>query len=194
MNMFLALLAREFFWVNRNGRRMLRLFDPLEKVIETLDTIESEYTERTVFWMLACRAVVQFADFMIGGEERSCRAAMTTLSSARQIAGKYELLPEHWRASRLLDCLSQMAEHSTWRVLRAQGFSEEYISTLTRFPWNAVHELWQSQIDALTKVETPGHPEQSNILSNDVKRVVVSMPTSAGKTLIADCVNQGSRG
>ena len=153
-----------------------------------LDDVESEYTEEAAFWLLACRAVIQFSDFMIGGEEKFYEAALADLSKARQIALEYELLSEHWLASRLLDCTRRMEERSTWRILRAQGFSEEYISTLTRFPWNAVHELWQSQIDALTKVETPDHPEQNNILSDEVKRVVVSMPTSAGKTLLAEMV------
>lgn len=187
MNIALALLAREFFWIHRNGPVLLGFLDLPEEASEALDTIESEYTEETAFWMLTCRAAIQFIDFLIGGEERSYRAALATLSSARQIAREHELLSEHWLASRLLDCLKRMAERSTWRILRAQGFSEDYISALTRFPWNAVHELWNSQIEALTKVETPDHLEQ-NILSDEVKRVVVSMPTSAGKTLLAEMV------
>ncbi len=188
MNMTLALLAREFFWIHHHEPIFSKLLDPPEKVNRELDDIDRQYGEETGFWVLVCRAVIQFVGFMISGEERAYRAALTTLSNGRQIARDYELLSEHWLASRLLDCLERMEERSTWRVLRAHGFSEDYISTLTRFPWNAVHELWQSQIDALTRVETPDQPERSSILSDDVNRVVVSMPTSAGKTLLAEMV------
>lgn len=188
INLALALLAREFFWIHQNDSRFLAFLDLPEEVIKALDSVDSEYTEEPAFWTLTCRAIIQFVDFMISGGEESYHAALMTLSSARQIAREYELLSEHWLASRLLDCMRRMEERSTWRVLREQEFSEDYISTLTRFPWNAVHELWQSQIEALTEVDTPDHPEQNNILSDAVKRVVVSMPTSAGKTLLAEMV------
>lgn len=186
MNMALALLAREFFWIHRNGPRILEFLDLPDTVVEVLSDTDSEYAEETAFWMLTCRAIIEFTDYVIGGEAQSYDAALMTLGNVRQIAREYELLSEHWLASRLLDCTRRIAERSTWRVLRAEGFPENYISTLTRFPWNAVHELWQSQIEALTKVETPNHPELNNILSDKVRRVVINMPTSAGKTLLAE--------
>jgi len=204
MNAVFALLGREFFWLHRSRSTFLGLLDPPEEVIRVLETPDRQYSQETAVWMLLCGAVIRFADFMIGGEEQAYRMAWGVLNSGRQIARDYELLSEHWIASRILDCFRRMEERSTWRILRAHGFSEDYISTLTRFPWNAVHELWQSQIDALTNVETSERPgqngfllenaetpepsENNSILSDHVKRVVISMPTSAGKTLLAEMV------
>lgn len=186
LNLVLALLAREFFWIHQSGARLLEFLDSPEEMLDGLNDMGSKYTEELAFWTAMCWTVVQFTGFMIGGEEESYRIALHHLDGARQQACDDELLWEHWLASRILDCVRRMYSHSTWHVLRDQGFSETYISTLTRFPWNAVHELWHSQIAALAKVDTPDHPEESNILSDNVKRVVVSMPTSAGKTLLAE--------
>ena len=185
MNVVLALLAREFFWIGRNALGLLRCLGPNADDEEPI-TDGNEGADETLFWELLVRAVVAFASFMVGGEEQACDSALERVAQARHIALEQEFLSEHWLASRLLDCYRRMADRSVWRVLRLQGFEEEYIASLARFPWNAVHELWDSQIAALTRLEVPDQPEQRNILSDDVKRVLVSMPTSAGKTLLAE--------
>ncbi|MEZ4358451.1 MAG: DEAD/DEAH box helicase [Eubacteriales bacterium] len=55
---------------------------------------------------------------------------------------------------------------------------EPYISVLTQIDTKNVYELWASQLFLL-------HPDNS-LLSNDDRIPLVSMPTSAGKTLIAE--------
>jgi superfamily II DNA/RNA helicase len=184
MNTVFALLARKFFWIQRFAH--LNSIKLPQEVNEILASTGNEYTEEGAFWSLTCQSIGKISDFMIGGLEKSYNHALLDLKKARRIARECELLSEHWLVSRLLDCTKRMVGHSAWRILREQGFSEEYISTLTRFPWNSVHELWQSQIQALTAVETPGQSEENNILSDSMRRAVVSMPTSAGKTLLAE--------
>lgn len=176
-NLVFGLLGRKFFWLVQNKSGFLSAVEgigPQEMKIEDLS-----------FWAFACRAVVSFADFMISGEEAAIADCYTNIIHARDLAFETEMLSEHWLASRIFDCIARMEQRSSWRVLRRHNFSPEYISILTRFPWNSVHELWDSQIEALDGVVLQDG-SKGNILSDDLKRVLVAMPTSAGKTLIAE--------
>lgn len=181
MSFVFALLARKFFWIRNNAEVIGRLELHAEGAVYA-----PMHNEGPEFWMLICRTAVEFSDFMISGAEEHYISAMRQIINARNLALGLDALSEHWLASRLLDCVDQMARYSTWRVLREQGFSDRYISTLTRLPWSPVHELWKSQIEALTNVQRLEPVEPVNYLSEEVRRLIVSMPTSAGKTLIAE--------
>lgn len=176
-NLVFALLARKFFWIRQQNDLFLEVCNALDEIF---------HTPTNLFWISLCRGIFEFSVFMIEGAEEKLKSASDYLLSARYFAREHDMLSEHWLASRIIDCVNRMSSRSTWRLLGQQGFSDKYISTLTRFPWNPVHELWQSQIDALTKVETSSTSRSTNFLSEDVKRLVISMPTSAGKTLIAE--------
>ena len=185
-NIVFAVLGRKFFWLQKHQSKFLSVLDEPDQIQETLENRPSADDIFVAFWQLTTLAILNFAEFMFGGNEESYDLAIQEQLYARVIARDYEILSEHWLASKLISCYEVMAERSTWRVLRVQGFSEDYIATLTRLPWNAVHELWNSQLTCLTALDTPNDDDQKNILSNEVKRAIISMPTSAGKTLIAE--------
>lgn len=177
MNLVFGLLGRQFFWLSQNKSSFL----------SAIQGIGPEYNvfEEVSFWAYLCQAGGDFADFMISGEDAAIAACYENINRARDLALHYEMLTEHWLASRLLNCVARMEQRSSWRVLRRQNFSPEFISILTRFPWDSVHELWDSQIEALEGVVLQDG-SKGNILSDNIKRVLVTMPTSAGKTLIAE--------
>ena len=177
MNLVFGLLGRQFFWLSQNKASFLSAIQGIGP--------EHNVFEEVSFWAYLCQAGGNFADFMLSGEEAAIAACYENINRARDLALHYEMLTEHWLASRLLNCVVRMEQRSSWRVLRRQDFSPEYISILTRFPWNSVHELWDSQIEALEGVDLQDG-SKGNILSDNIKRVLVTMPTSAGKTLIAE--------
>ena len=177
MNLVFGLLGRQFFWLSQNKSSFLSAIQGIGP--------EHIIFEEASFWAYMCQAGGRFADFMISGEELAIAECYENIHRARDLALNHEMLTEHWLASRLLNCVGRMEQRSSWRVLQRQHFSPEYISILTRFPWNSVHELWDSQIEALEGVDLQDG-NKGNILSDNIKRALVTMPTSAGKTLIAE--------
>ncbi|MFC2053158.1 DEAD/DEAH box helicase [Chloroflexota bacterium] len=185
-NIVLALLGRNFFWLQKIQSRYQSLLEVPDHILESLATDPHAEYAQLGFWQLTILAILDLSEFMFAGDESNYESSVRLQRQARHIARDYEFLTEHWLGSQLLRCYESMAERSTWRVLRAQGFSDEYIYTLARLPWHPVHEIWNSQLTALTALENPRDENQRNILSDEVSRAVVSMPTSAGKTLIAE--------
>lgn len=185
-NCIFALLGRKYFWLQKNSAQLLNLvnFDTKIDSVESGDF--SPMGVENIFWALIVSAAVLLSRYLIQGDEKQALESISILEKAKVLAGQYDLLEEHWLAARLLDCENKTIERSTWKVLRKHNFSEQYISTLTRFPQNAVHELWDSQLEALQKVDFDGSGKEVSLFSNQVSRALVSMPTSAGKTLIAE--------
>ncbi|AEV67011.1 DEAD/DEAH box helicase [Acetivibrio clariflavus] len=83
--------------------------------------------------------------------------------------------------SLLSEVLHKMHSKSVWSILPREGFTNEYIKVLTKYDSRNVYELWKSQLDAL-RCNNKGF----NYLSENIKRVLISMPTSAGKSFVAE--------
>lgn len=83
--------------------------------------------------------------------------------------------------SLLSEVLHKMHSKSVWTILSREGFTNEYIKVLTKYDSKNVYELWKSQLDALRY-----NDNGFNYLNDSIKRVLISMPTSAGKSFIAE--------
>lgn len=83
--------------------------------------------------------------------------------------------------SLLSEVLHKMYSKSAWTILSREGFTNEYIKVLTKYDSKNVYEFWKSQLDALRY-----NDNGFNYLSDNIKRVLISMPTSAGKSFIAE--------
>ena len=79
----------------------------------------------------------------------------------------------YWLASKLIDVTGQMSRASTHRVLQEKGIPDSFISALAR---DNVLELWEPQLEAIGK----------GLLNDQSSNFVVTIPTGAGKTLIAE--------
>lgn len=83
--------------------------------------------------------------------------------------------------SLLFDVLRKMHSKSIWNILGKQGFSKQYLMILSKYDTKNIYEIWRSQFEAL-KLNKYG----LNYLSEEVNRAIISMPTSSGKTFIAE--------
>lgn len=185
-NCIFALLGRKYFWLQKNSRQLLRLVNFNSHLVTTELQDLLFLTPTNSFWELLVYAAILLSRFLVQGDDTDALESIRLLEKAKQLATDYDLLEELWLAARLLDCEIKIIEQSTWKVLRKHSFSEQYISTLTRFPQNAVHELWDSQLKALENVDLDESDKKVSLFSDEVSRALVSMPTSAGKTLIAE--------
>lgn len=83
--------------------------------------------------------------------------------------------------SLLYEMLVVMHSKSVWNVLPKHGFSENYILGLTKYDRNNMYEIWKSQLEAFSDNEYG-----LNYLDKVVQNIIVTMPTSAGKSFLAE--------
>lgn len=185
-NCIFALLGRKYFWLQKNSAQLLKSVNFDIQIVSTETDDLYSHNAENLFWALVVYATILLSRYLIQGDEKQALESISILEKAKILAARQDLLEEHWLAARLLDCENKTFVQSTWKVLRKHNFSEQYISTLTRFPQNAVHELWDSQLKALENVDFDGSGKEVSLFSEQVSRALISMPTSAGKTLIAE--------
>jgi hypothetical protein len=114
------------------------------------------------------------ADLMNDAYNHLSRAIMSTNRSY-----DYELL---WILRRLRDVLERMWNNSPWQRLGKIIPRRTYLRTLVR---DGIVTLWTSQQAALDMRSRIGEL-QGGFLDERIRRVVIHMPTSAGKTLLAE--------
>jgi hypothetical protein len=130
---------------------------------------------------------VQFtADYMITGSNESVENADKHLETAIHIFTQGLCSFEAWLGDRLRFILQQMVERSVWNKLEKLNQKRpEYIRALI---WHRedtpITELWPSQIAALEQYSEDG--KNFGVLGNSQQHFVISMPTSAGKTRVAE--------
>jgi RAD3-like DEAD/DEAH box helicase len=137
----------------------------------------------TILNSTICRALAYFDFALETGEMDSVDQARTLLTLATKLADHAENVPLWWlaRISRhLIDDLWQHSLHQTLPTEPPSGPSDRYDELRTLFIGtlfarkNAEVELWPSQREAA---------QRSTDLSDDL---VVALPTSAGKTRVAE--------
>lgn len=110
-----------------------------------------------------------------------CDPLFENLNIIKEFLLKKDLVDDLFIISLLFDVLKKMHSKSIWNVLYKQGFSKQYLMILSKYSSKNVYEVWKSQFDAI-KFNEYG----LNYLSDEVNRAVISMPTSAGKSFIAE--------
>lgn len=128
---------------------------------------------------------VQFAaDYMITGSKDSVELAEKHLETAIHIFTQGLCSFESWLGDRLRFIFKQMVERSVWTKLASLSQKRpEYIRALISQD-NPITELWPSQIAAIENNSEDG--QNFGILGNSQRHFIVSMPTSAGKTRVAE--------
>ncbi|CAH2606384.1 DEAD/DEAH box helicase (plasmid) [Rhodovastum atsumiense] len=154
-----------------------------------LDGIDLALTDNFLAAMSIFRAALEH------GEQALVNEALTRLREGQNICGELNLLPQWWAHRVAIHLLSDLWD-STFHVrlpANPSGGSaplwpslrELFIASLMRRP-RAEVDLWPSQIDAAVRAV------------NQTDDLVVSLPTSAGKTRIAElcilrCLASGKR-
>lgn len=125
---------------------------------------------------LATRAMMTF---LIYGRTEALDRARELLQNAIFSESSTDDQISRWVAAHLLNLFNNLAASSVWSILPSDvppSVKRAFVMGKPR-----VLTLWPPQIDLLSSHET-GHPSP---LSDHVKRLFLSMPTSSGKTLFA---------
>jgi len=174
-------LAREVLIVNRRARNLLELRDDIEHLaIEKLDsdewgTIDIAYLAG---YLHILQALNDASEYLLEGTEPKVVSVSDELASAERLFFDIHAA-EEYRSVRLLRlAINRILEASIWKRLTA--FKRipkqlEYLERLARRPKPLI-ELWKSQVDAL----------DAGVLDLAKNRIAISMPTSSGKTLVAE--------
>ncbi|WP_433122685.1 DEAD/DEAH box helicase [Arthrobacter koreensis] len=158
--------------IARLNKRWRRQFDMLADVLEVWSLKGTMYGP--TYELL--RAVHEMMRFMRGGDEARLAVAESALISVLDLTAGEGDHDARWVAAHLFSITDGLRNSSVWSVLPpgmppavAQAFTVSHPAVLT---------LWPPQQELLARRE--GNP-----LSPQTKRLLLSVPTSAGKTLMA---------
>ena len=156
-------------------------------VLKTPPTGASDEVDllRRLSTALTADAMDHASRYFLSGDEREFTEAMDKLNTAYRSLEDAALLPDANLVSGLRSLLPQMHQRSTWRTLggRAPGIPRwtRYLRVLARglgsivIDSRSISELWPSQLHALEMG-----------LLDGIGNIVIRMPTSAGKTRVAE--------
>jgi helicase len=189
-----AWLARDmiFLWTRRLK---------IEKLIKNaLVSLDSELTKERVsrvtyreirYWVLIAESIVSHSRFFQFGKTDYLEFSREKFTEAIQQGKRNQNPPLVWIAFSLQTIAEMMSKNSVWQRL-SKVCPPRYLRRLvTSSP--PVLELWSSQIKALESITKTADNDKPvsldhGILDPLVRRVVIGMPTSAGKTLLAELV------
>jgi|GEM_PF-974489 len=125
--------------------------------------------------MRACQRIVEFHE---NGRGQDLEAAMAGLQDVVEQVGE-RLLTVSWVAIHLLDLIQGLREASIWTTLPPEVPRSVRLAFTRSSP--PVFLLWKPQAEFLSR-------PASNPLLLTTRRIVVSTPTSAGKSLLAQLI------
>jgi len=177
---WIRVLAREFDEIWAARAELGHTADDIAKWIQgTVATTDAPTAVATGVAVELIYAVIAISRAFVLGDGKGYDDCYSRLEGAAQMCqdtGDYESL---WEIERLRDVVQKMWRTSVWVQLRGH-VPEAYLSELTRGP-NPMFELWSSQLKALRLSGRSG-----GYLDPELRRIVLNMPTSAGKTLLAE--------
>ena len=131
-------------------------------------------------------ALDDFGEFLLSGAHPLLESAQLTLDGAAKFASSTGAIREHMIASSLRRLTDVISSRSIWRLLEPlrpeSRLWKQYLQLLARgqsrdlFEGHSITELWPSQRKAIA----------SGILDPNLSSLVVRMPTSSGKTRVAE--------
>lgn len=155
------------------------------------DEIDSS---KKIYEITIAKSLNNFIKYFYTGEKYLLELAKSNLKKLKEIA-EIKNEPDVWWVVRLLIIITDgISEASLWNSLGRYfdtnvGLSKNYIQSLTYKRYGGIYELFITQRNSLSKV-----------LNGENNGCVVSIPTSSGKTRIAeiailDCItkNEGSK-
>jgi hypothetical protein len=162
-----------------------------ENLSKNDDELESS---KNIYEITIARSLNNFIKYFYTGDKHLLELAKSNLHSLKEIA-EIKNEPDIWWVIRLLIIITDgISQASLWSSLEAHfdtrvGLPRNYIHSLTYKKYGGIYELFITQRNSLPKV-----------LNAENTGCVVSIPTSSGKTRIAeiailDCItkNEGSK-
>jgi superfamily II DNA/RNA helicase len=172
-------LARKVPIVNQRARNLLGLRDDIERLaIKKLDSDEWGAIDVAylVGYLHILQALNDASEYLLEGAEAKVVSVSDELASAERLFFEIHAA-EEYRSVRLLRlAINRILEASIWKRLTAFKRIPKQLEYLERLARRPLIELWKSQIDAL----------DAGVLDLAKNRIAISMPTSSGKTLVAE--------
>ena len=158
------------------------LYPLLDTRINQLDTLAAEFGGISDSQYASADGVVRGAreltTFLTYGHSSALSRARGHFRRALQSRDAPSDVESRWVAAHLLQVADGLEASSVWTVLPSNLPSAARAMTLGDPP---VLQLWPPQLSFLTS-DTPGEPSP---LDSSARRVILSFPTSAGKSLLA---------
>ena len=191
LNIIYIWLARDmsFLWVQRKKtesaiERTNKYLN--EKLLEE-EITRTHYNEMS-YWLKLIKAIIDHSRYFQFGKTSYLVTSNGLFENAILSARTLGNPPLVWTTIALIKCAELMTKNSVWKRL-GNIFSKRYIRRLvTSNP--PVLELWSSQIAALNMDLEMSDGSQIQLengyLDDRIKRVAIGMPTTSGKTLLAE--------
>lgn len=186
-------------FLSRNYSQLLELINSMmvneiysdEYLSKNEDELESS---KNIYEIIIAKSLNNYIKYFYTGDKYLLELAKSNLKSLKEIA-EIKNEPDVWWVVRLLIIITEgISQASLWSSLEKHfdtsvGLPRNYIQSLTYKKSGGIYELFITQRNSLHKV-----------LNEENKGCVVSIPTSSGKTRIAeiailDCItkNEGSK-
>ena len=186
-------------FLGRNYHQLLEIINNMmvddiyldENLSKNNDELESS---KNIYEIIIARSLNNFIKYFYTGDKHLLQLAKSNLQNLKEIA-EIKNEPDVWWVIRLLIIITDgISQASLWNSLEKHfdtnvGLPRNYIQSLTYKKHGGIYELFITQRNSLPKV-----------LNTENTGCVVSIPTSSGKTRIAeiailDCItkNEGSK-
>lgn len=185
-------------FLGRNYHQLLEIINNMMVDEIYLDEILSKNEDelessKYIYEITIAKSLNNFIKYFYTGDKHLLELAKSNLKSLKEIA-EIKNEPDIWWVIRLLIIITDgISEASLWNSLERYfdtivGLPRDYIQSLTYKKYGGVYELFITQRNSLPKV-----------LNEENTGCVVSIPTSSGKTRIAeiailDCITKNEGG
>ena len=158
------------------------LYPLLHRRLNQLNSVASEFDDIQDSQYAAADGVVkgvfELTNFLTYGRDLALSTAQDQFRRALESRGAPNDIESRWVAAHLLQLADGLEASSVWRALPSNLPSAARAMTLGDPP---VLQLWPPQLKFLAGES----PEEPSPLDPSVRRVILSFPTSAGKSLLA---------
>jgi len=187
----LAFLARSMYEARKQVDAVMKLAPAVLTYLaeegDRKNDVHPQAISSVAGFLELARFIHRAAGFLLEGREDDVEAASAHLAKAISIFATAGMSFETWLADRLEFIFGQMVERSIWRKLFSlREKRPQYLEALVSNEDRPIVELWSSQIAALEQVDEAG--TNYGILGDEQQRYIISMPTGAGKTRVAEIV------
>lgn len=168
-----ALLARQFSNAFEMHRQLSGILQRAVDELESYDAPNQQFDQLDIAVALGL-ASGRAAIGMLTGVSSTIERSITRLEEIRNASVERKEANYYWLSDRLLEVVQSMLDHGMHRILTDAGAPAAYRRALAQ---DGYFELWNPQREAI----------RNGLLAHDpLKHFVVSVPTGAGKTLLAE--------
>lgn len=179
--LILLLLRRKIDWLKKQTSNINSQLGRVENLISTeVQAGNVGLSQIGLFtgYVYLLRSLESLSEFLTTGEEDHLNQIEKDIEAALEIFSDIYSPDTYLKTKLLKYSVKKIIDNSVWKRLHSFKLipkRREYLESLIESE-KPVFELWKSQIDAI----------KGGILDEAKNRLVVSMPTSAGKTKIAE--------